>query len=105
MTLGAGGGEVGVGNAGFDAGAGLDHDLGAQGFQLLDGFRRGGDPIFGGVGLTRDGNAHYPVSSWLTTKLDAGFGDALQPEAAKASASSESTTMTTLGAFAPVARP
>ena len=41
----AGGGIVGVEDAGLDAGAGLDRDLGAEArSDLLDGFRRCGDP-------------------------------------------------------------
>ncbi len=58
----AGGGEFGVGNAGPRSGARLDRDLGAEPLHLLDRVRRRGDPIFGRVGLTRDSNAHSPVS-------------------------------------------
>ena len=56
--VGAGGLVVGVGNAGGDAGAARDRDLGAERLELLDGFRRRRDPRLGGVGFTRDGNSH-----------------------------------------------
>jgi len=56
----AGGGEFGVGNAGFRSGARLDGDVGAEPFHLLDRFRRRRDPAFRWVDLTRDRNAHSP---------------------------------------------
>ena len=54
----AGGLKLGVGNAGGDAGAARDRDLGAERLEFLDGFRSGGDAGFGGVGFTRYGNSH-----------------------------------------------
>ena len=36
----------------------LPWDLFEPSFQLLDGVRGGGDPVFGGIGLARDGDAH-----------------------------------------------
>ncbi len=60
---GTSGGEFGIGNAGFRSGVGLDGDIGAEPFHLLDGFRRGGDPVFACVDLARYGNAHSLASS------------------------------------------
>ena len=50
--------EVGVGNAGGDARAARDRDLGAERLEFLDGFRRCGDARLAGVGFTRYGNSH-----------------------------------------------
>ena len=96
----AGGGVFGVGNAGFLAGARLDHDIGAERLHLLDGFRRRGDPVFARLDFTRYGNAHAPVSSCAATTFGPG-----QPPEVSASVNSETTTMTMLGVRAPLMKP
>src|SRR5207244_2061959 len=58
----AGGGVFSVRKTGLDAGARLHDDLGAERYHLPDGFRGRGDPVFGGISLTRDCYAHHPVS-------------------------------------------
>jgi len=61
----AGGREFRIRDTGLDPGAGLDHHVGAEPLHLLDRLRRRGDPVLAGVGLTRNRNAHSPLSSWV----------------------------------------
>ena len=98
---GAGGGEFGVGNAGLRAGARLDRDVGAEPFHLLDRFRRRGDPILA------PGRPHARRQCAFTRLLVTGdlAEPGVQPPEVSASAISETTTMTTLGSLAPVAKP
>src|SRR5258708_24257084 len=98
---GAGGRIFGIRDTLLEPGPRLDHDLGTETLHLLDGFRCRGDPVFGGVGLTRDCNAHHAVSLWLMATDRGRF----QVYAAKPKARRETATMAPLGAFAPLAKP
>ena len=57
-NLGAGRFEFGVGNAGGNARAARNRDLGAERLEFLDCFRSCRDARFTGVGFTRYGNSH-----------------------------------------------
>ena len=70
-----GGSEFAVGNAGLDPGTGLDHDLGAEARQFLDGVGRCSNPIFNRVSLARDGNAWV----WSFTARDPHAQDMTAP--------------------------
>ncbi len=70
---GAGGHELRIGDAGADAGAGLDdHGMAAASEKLLDRFRRGANTRFAGVNFGRDADAHRIEPLFLERKTRPG---------------------------------
>jgi hypothetical protein len=78
----AGGGVIGVKVGGGRAGAGFDGHLEARGDQLLDRFRRRGDPGFGGPAFPGDGDDSHEAP--LRTQIDvASLGTCLGDDLAR----------------------
>ncbi len=81
---GAGGRELGVGNARRDAGAARDRDLGAERLELLDGVGRGGDPRLAAVHFTGDRYPHPRLRFGQAMPYDRPVKAKIRKQSAKA---------------------